>query len=101
MCECVENVGTRVVLFLITRIGEYILERGPSNVRSVQNVNQIDLSTIFSSPEPKAHRGAYSIPMLRRPSSSVVVRRPSFTISKIFSSETTWPIKAKLRVEHP
>ena len=36
----------------------------------------------------------------RRPSSSVV-RRPSFTISKIFSSETTWPIKAKLRVEHP
>ena len=56
---------------------------------------------IFSSPEPKAHRGAYSIPMLRRPSSSVVVRRPSFTISKIFSSETTWPIKAKLRVEHP
>ena len=33
-----------------------------------------------------------------RPSS---VRRPSFTISKIFSSETTWPIKAKLHVEHP
>ena len=30
------------------------------------------------------------------------VRRPSsFTISKIFSSETAWPIKAKLRVEHP
>ena len=51
---------------------------------------------IFSSPEPKAHRWAYSIPMLRRPS---VVRRPPF--SKIFSSETTWPIKSKLHVEHP
>ena len=34
---------------------------------------------------------------VRRPS----VRRPSFTISKIFSSETAWPIKAKLHVEHP
>ena len=37
-----------------------------------------------------------------RPSSvcpSVV--RPSFTFSKIFSSETAWPIKAKLQVEHP
>ena len=28
-------------------------------------------------------------------------RRPSSTISKIFSSETAWPIKAKLHVEHP
>ena len=34
--------------------------------------------------------------MLRRPS----VRRPSSTISKIFS-ETARPIKAKLHVEHP
>ena len=32
--------------------------------------------------------------------SSVVRRRPSSTISKIFSSETAWPIKAKL-LEHP
>ena len=31
----------------------------------------------FSSPEPKAHRRAYSIPMLRRPSVVVVVRHPS------------------------
>ena len=38
---------------------------------------------------------------VRRPSSVVVRRRPSFTISKIFSSETAWPIKAKLHVEHP
>ena len=36
--------------------------------------------------------------MFRRP--SVVVRRPS-TISKIFSSETAGPIKAKLHVKHP
>ena len=27
--------------------------------------------------------------------------RPSFTFSNIFSSETAWPIKAKLHVEHP
>ena len=27
--------------------------------------------------------------------------RPSFTFSKTFSSETAWPIKAKLHVEHP
>ena len=26
---------------------------------------------------------------------------PSSTISKIFYSETTWPVKAKLHVEHP
>ena len=36
-------------------------------------------------------------PSVRRPS----VVRPSSTISKIFSSETAWPIKAKLHVEHP
>ena len=38
-----------------------------------------------------------------RPSSvrpSSVVRRP-FTFSKVFSSETAWPIKAKLYVEPP
>ena len=42
--------------------------------------------------------------MLRRPSvvhPSVVVRRRPSTISKIFSSETAWPIKAKLHMEHP
>ena len=32
--------------------------------------------------------------------SVIRLRRPS-TISKIFSSETTGPIKAKLHVEHP
>ena len=36
--------------------------------------------------------------MVRRPSSSVVVRRPS-TISNVFSSETAWPIKTKFYVE--
>ena len=36
------------------------------------------------------------IPMIRRPSS--VIRRPSFTISNIFS-KTAWPIKAKFYVE--
>ena len=51
---------------------------------------------VISSPEPKAHRLAYRIPMVRRPS----VVRPS-TISNIFSSETAWPIKAKFYVEPP
>ena len=36
------------------------------------------------------------------PCSGIRRRRPSsFTISKIFSSETTRPIEAKLHVEHP
>ena len=39
-------------------------------------------------------------PWMRRPSSSVV-RRPSSTFSNIFSSDTTWPIKAKFYVEPP
>ena len=47
----------------------------------------------FSSPEPKAHWWAYSIPMLWRPSSS--------TISNIFFFETAGPIKAKFYVEPP
>ena len=38
--------------------------------------------------------------MVRRPSSVVVRRRPS-TISNVFSSETTWPIEAKLYVQPP
>ena len=45
----------------------------------------------------------YRMAMLSRPSVVVrpsVVRRPS-TISKIFSSETAWPIKTKLHVEPP
>ena len=58
----------------------------------------ITISDIFSSPEPKAHRWAYSIPMLRRPS---VRRRPSYTISNFFFSETAWPIIAKFYVEPP
>ena len=57
------------------------------------NFNSVN---IFSSPEPKAHRWAYSIPMVRRPS---VVRRPQ--CSNIFFSETAWPIKAKFYVEPP
>ena len=51
---------------------------------------------IFSSPEPKAPAGAYSIGRLRRPS---VVR--SSTISNDFSSETTWPIATKFHIQPP
>ena len=40
--------------------------------------------------------------MSRRPSVVVIVRcQSSSIISKIFSSETAWPITAKLHVEHP
>ena len=39
-------------------------------------------------------------PWIRRPSASVVVRRP-FTFSNIFSSETAWPMKANFYVEPP
>ena len=58
---------------------------------------------IISSPEPLGSQGELIVyPSSRRPSSSVVrpsVVRPPF--SKIFSSETAWPIKAKFYVEPP
>ena len=40
---------------------------------------------------------SYSIPMLRRPASSI--RHPP--CSNIFSSDTAWPIKDKFHVEPP
>ena len=56
---------------------------------------------IFSSPEPSGSKGELIVypcsvvrPSVRRPS----VRRPPF--SKIFSSETAWPIKAKFYMKH-
>ena len=49
---------------------------------------------IISSTEPKAHRRAYSVPMVRRPS---VRRAQCLNIS----SEIAWPIKAKFIVEPP
>ena len=53
--------------------------------------------TLFSSPEPSGSQGeliVYPCSVVR-PSS---VRRPPF--SKIFSSETAWPIKAKFYMKH-
>ena len=56
---------------------------------------------IFSSPEPSGSQGELIVypcsvvrPSVRRPS----VRRPQF--SKIFYSETAWPIKAKFYMKH-
>ena len=56
---------------------------------------------IFSSPEPSGSQGELIVypcsvvrPSVRRPS----VRRPPF--SKIFFSETAWPIKAKFYMKH-
>ena len=54
----------------------------------------------FSSPEPKAHMWAYSIPLVRRPLSSSV-HRPLSTCWNIFFSKSAWPIKAKFYVEPP
>ena len=54
--------------------------------------------SFISSPEPLGSQGELIVyPSSRRPSSSVVC--PPF--SKIFSSETAWPIKAKFYVEPP
>ena len=51
---------------------------------------------VISSPEPLGSQGELIVyPSSRRP----FVVRPPF--SKIFSSETAWPIKAKFYVEPP
>ena len=67
-----------------------------------------DSRALVSSPEPSGSQGELIVypcsvvrpssvrrPSVRRPS---VVRRPPF--SKIFSSETAWPIKAKFYMKH-
>ena len=59
----------------------------------------ISMCIVFSSPEPKAHRWAYRILMVRRPSFCPSSVRPK--CSKIFFSKTAWPIKAKFYVEPP
>ena len=54
------------------------------------------IGPLVSSPEPFGSQGELIVyPLSRRPS----VVRPPF--SKIFSSETAWPIKAKFYVEPP
>ena len=65
----------------------------------VQNTYHADISAayIFSSPEPKADKvslkDGHALGSVRR-------RHPASTISKI-ASETTWPVRVKLHVEHP
>ena len=56
----------------------------------------IEALPIFSSPEPSGSQGEHIVYpcSVVRPS----VRRPHF--SKIFSSETAWPIKAKFYMKH-
>ena len=57
-------------------------------------------SFVFSSPEPLGSQGELIVyPSSRCPSSVRPSVRPPF--SKIFSSETAWPIKAKFYVEPP
>ena len=52
---------------------------------------------IISSPEPKAHRLAYRMAIIRR---SSVVRPSSSTISKIFFFETAGPIVLILHIQY-
>ena len=59
------------------------------------------LLTFSSSPEPKVHRGAYSILMLRRLSVARRRRRTSVHIFRDLSFETARPIKVKFYVEPP
>ena len=51
-----------------------------ATIGSYFEIYNYSASPIFSSPEPKAHRCAYSIPMVRRRQSYVV--RPSSTMLK-------------------
>ena len=82
----------------IQRIDEKYANKSDKPIKNGHTYGSLRLIELFfSSPEPKAQRWAYSIPMVRRP--SVVRRRPSFTFSNIFFSETGWPIKAKFYVE--
>ena len=59
-----------------------------------------NLTKFFSSPEPLGSQGELIVyPSSRRPSVIRPSVRPPF--SKIFFSETAWPIKAKFYVEPP
>ena len=72
-----------------------------SRIHSVNITAAFRSIPVFSSPEPSGSQGELIVypcsvvrPSVRRPS----VRRPPF--SKIFSSETAWPIKAKFYMKH-
>ena len=58
----------------------------------------LGMGCAISSPELKAHSGAYMIPIVRRPMVVVVV---IVVVNNFFSSETTFSIKAKSYVTPP
>ena len=71
-------------------------------LQDIRSLIHVIVHVIFSSREPKAHRLAYRILMVRRPSVHRSVRRSVRSqCLKIFFSETAWPIKAKFYVEPP
>ena len=77
------------------------IQNGRQMAENIAKINIIHAceakSSLFSSPEPSGSQGeliVYPCSVVR-PS---VVRRPPF--SKIFSSETAWPIKAKFYMKH-
>ena len=72
-----------------------VLIPNTSFLRDFKNDQNFFAFFIFSSTEPKAHGELIGYPW-----SGARRRRPS-TISKVFSSETAWPIKAKFHVEPP
>ena len=81
-----------------------VIEAFNSTSRYLDDLLNID--NLISSPEPTGSQGELIVypcsvvrPSVRRPSSvRPSVRRPHF--SKIFSSETAWPIKAKFYMKH-
>ena len=84
------------------RFGEYLIEESDDKNESGMNCSMAwILNHIFLSHLSRRLIGELiGYPWIRRPSSCVVVVRPS-TFSNIFSSETAWPIKAKFYVEPP
>ena len=84
------------ITFQYTQLEKQMKKRIRKEAELIVSFSWKKRQLLFSSTELKAHRRAYRIPMLRRPS----VLRP-FTISNIFSSETACPIKAKFYMEPP
>ena len=93
--KCVKQIGAPFTMFtkpLRKHAHMIYINFFRSKIDNFQRKN----SDIFSSPEPSGSQGE----LIVYPCSGVrpSVRRPPF--SKIFSSETAWPIKAKFYMKH-
>ena len=87
------QLGKRELICLLSFTCNYVV----SVLRGFLFLCVLGMGFIISSPEPLGSQGELIVyQMSRRPS---VGFHPPF--SKIFSSKTTWPIKAKFYVEPP